>query len=139
MQQMKNDERENDEPADHHVARREAGLHVFLLRVTFRSGAAILDRKLDREINVKNHRHEQNDADGPEQRAQIAQMLRVTVHPIRSQKNLQISEQMPDNKEDQNDPRDRDDEFFPDGRAIKSRRCSHVKSAQQRCAQTRSD
>ncbi len=54
-------------------------------------------------------------------------MLRVTIDPIGSQKNLQISQQMTDNEENQNDSRDRDDEFFPDGGAVKSGNVSHKK------------
>jgi hypothetical protein len=48
-------------------------------------------------------------------------MLRVTVDPVRSDKNLQISEQMADYEKDQNDARDRDNHFFSNRRAIKSR------------------
>jgi hypothetical protein len=46
-------------------------------------------------------------------------MLRVTINPIRPQKNLQIPEQMPDNEKNQNNPGDRYDEFFANGRTIK--------------------
>jgi len=48
------------------------------------------------------------------------QMLRVTVDPIWTQKNLQIPEQMSDNKKNQNNARDRDDHFLSNGRAVKS-------------------
>ena len=47
-------------------------------------------------------------------------MLGITVYPIGPEKNLQIPQQMSDDEKDQNDPRDRDDKFFPDGRLIKA-------------------
>jgi len=62
---------------------------------------------------VNNDRGEQEQTDYPKQRAEIAQMFLVTVDPIRSYKNLQIAEQMSDDKKDQNDAGDRDDHFFP--------------------------
>jgi hypothetical protein len=39
-------------------------------------------------------------------------MLRVTVDPIRSDKNLQIPKQMSDYKKNQNNAGDGDDDFF---------------------------
>ena len=48
-------------------------------------------------------------------------MLRVTIDPIWSKKNLQIAQEMSDHKQDQNDPGDGDDYFLPDRRPIKSR------------------
>jgi hypothetical protein len=47
--------------------------------------------------------------------------LRVTIDPIWSEKNLQIPEQMSDDKKDENDACDRDDHFFADRGAIKGR------------------
>ena len=55
-------------------------------------------------------------------------MLRVTVDPIRSEKNLQIAEQMSDDEQNQDDSRDRDDHFFSDRRAIKICQNIHAKN-----------
>jgi len=41
-------------------------------------------------------------------------MLRITVDPIGSEKDLQVSEQMADYEKNKNDARDRDDHLFPD-------------------------
>ena len=49
-------------------------------------------------------------------------MLCVSVYPFRPEKDLQIAEQMADNKKYQNDSRDRDDELFADGSLVKSGR-----------------
>jgi hypothetical protein len=64
---------------------------------------------------------EQEQPDCPKQRAEIAQMLRVTVDPVWSDENLQITEQMSDDKKDENDATDRDDHFLPNRGAINSR------------------
>jgi len=48
-------------------------------------------------------------------------MLRVTIDPVWSDENLQITEQMSDDKKDENDASDRDDHFLPNRGAIKSR------------------
>ena len=46
-------------------------------------------------------------------------MLRVSVDPFRSEKNLQVAEQMTDDEQDQNDTGHRDDHFSADGRMAK--------------------
>jgi hypothetical protein len=48
-------------------------------------------------------------------------MLRVTIDPVWSDENLQITEQVSDDKKDENDAGDRDDHFLPNRGAIKSR------------------
>ena len=52
-------------------------------------------------------------------------MLRIIVDPTRAEKNLQISKEMPDDKEHQDDAGKGDDHFFTDGRAIKRGEGSH--------------
>jgi hypothetical protein len=69
---------------------------------------------------VKNDRDEKKSSNQPKKGAQIAQMLRVTVDPIRSNKNLQIPQQMSDYKKDQDDAGDGDDDFSSNRGAIKS-------------------
>src|SRR5438552_14694630 len=120
-----NDKRENDKSAHHHVARSEGGFNMLLVDVGFGSSASIIDCEPDRVVNVHNDGREQKNSDYPMNRSEIAQMLRVTVDPIRAQKDLQISKQMSDDEKDQNDPGDRDDHFFSDRRMIKSRERVH--------------
>ena len=52
-------------------------------------------------------------------------MLGVIIDPTRSQKNLQISKEMPDDEEHQNDAGEGNDHFFANGRAIKRGESSH--------------
>jgi len=52
-------------------------------------------------------------------------MLGVIIDPTRSQENLQISEEMPDDEEHQNDAGKGDDHFLTNGRAIKRGESSH--------------
>ena len=56
-------------------------------------------------------------------------MLRVTVDPIWTEKNLQIAEQMSDDKNDQDDSSDRDNYFLSNGRTIESGENIHDKLA----------
>src|SRR6266540_3475504 len=108
-------------PAHDHMPRCERGFYVLLVHVGLRPSTPILNCQLDRHPDMNNNRSKQEQTNCPKQRAEIAQMLRVTVDPIRSDKNLQIPEQMSDHKKNQNDAGDRDDHFFPNRRVIKSR------------------
>jgi hypothetical protein len=49
---------------------------------------------------MNNDSREQEQTNCPKQGAEIAQVLRVIVDPFRTQKNLQIPEQMPYNEEE---------------------------------------
>ncbi|MGB8825460.1 MAG: hypothetical protein WCD25_19080 [Pseudolabrys sp.] len=69
--------------------------------------------------------HEQEQTDYPKQRPKVAEVFRVTIDPVGTDKNLQIAKQMPDHKEDQNDARERDNHFFSNRRAIKSSKDIH--------------
>src|SRR6266852_2155671 len=100
------------------MPRCERGFYVSSVDVRLGPGTAILNREQDREVNVKNDCDDKKTSNQPKKRTQIAQMLRVTVNPIRSDKNLQIPEQMSDHKKNQNDTGDRDDHFFSNRRVI---------------------
>ena len=125
MREMVNDKRQHNQTAHHHVTRRERGLHVPSVDVRLRPGTAIFNREQDREVNVKNDRDEKKRSNQPKKGTQVAQMLRVTVDPIRPDKNLQIPKQMPDHEKNQNDASDRDDDFSSNRGAIKSRQNIH--------------
>ena len=81
--------------------------------------AAILDRELDRVINVEDDDHEQERPDDPEERAELAQLLGVAVDPLRSEENLQIAEEMADDEQNQDQPGHRHDHFPANGGAMK--------------------
>src|SRR5947207_9856865 len=100
VEEMKNNEREHDQSAHDHVPRRPSRFDVIPLDVTCGTGAFIFDGEQDREINMQNHGREQNDSNKPEQWTEIAQMLRVSVDPFRAEKDLEIAEQMSDDKKD---------------------------------------
>src|SRR6266481_3598205 len=100
MGEVINDEREHDETAHQHVARRKCCLHIVSVDVGVWPGAPVLNCQLDRYPDVNNNRDKQEQTNRPQQRAKIAQVLRVTVDPIGSEKNLQIPEQMSYHKQD---------------------------------------
>src|ERR1041385_399991 len=114
MRDVVNDKCEHNQSAHHHVARGEGGFHMFLVDVGFGSSASIINCQPDRDVDVHDDCREEKNSDYPKNRSEIAQMLRVTVDPLRTQKDLQISKQMSDDEKDQNDPGDRDDHFFSD-------------------------
>ena len=62
---------------------------------------------------------QQCDAYQPKERAEVAQVLRVIIDPPRPEKNLQVSQQVPDDEQHQNHAGERDDHFLADGGAIK--------------------
>ncbi len=66
MQQMENDEGKYHQAAHHHVTRGETSLHVFFPCVALRSCSSILDRELDRKINVNQNGQEKNGSHKPE-------------------------------------------------------------------------
>ena len=120
MRDVINDKRENDQTAHHHVARGERRFRVISVDVMLRTRAPIFDCEQDREKNVKDHDDEQKNTHDPKKRTELAQMFGVTVDPGRPEEDLQISEQMTDDEENQNDASERDDEFLADRRRIKS-------------------
>src|SRR6266487_5695683 len=120
MRDVVNDKRKHDQPAHHHVTGSKCCFHILPIHVCLRSRTAVFDCELNRNVNVNENSSEEEQADQPKQRAEVAQVLRVTVDPIRTQKNLQITEQMSDNEKDQKDARDRNDHFLSNGRAIES-------------------
>src|SRR5437016_7417055 len=125
MRQMIDNEREHDEPTHQHVTRREVCLDIVPVNVGLRPGTPILNCQLDRQPDVNNDRGKQEQANCPQQRTEIPEVLRVTINPIWSNKNLQVAEQMSDHEKNQNDAGNRDDHFFSNGRPIKSRQQSH--------------
>src|SRR5437879_13924831 len=90
MREMINDKRQHNQTAHRHVTRRERGLHVSSVDVRLGPGAAILNREQDREVNVKNDCDDEKTSNQPRKRNEIAQMMRLVVDPIRSDKNLPI-------------------------------------------------
>ena len=121
MSQMVNDKCQHNQAAHHHVPRGERGFHVLSVDVGVRPRAPIFDCQLDGHVNVSDNSGEQENTDQPQERSEIAQMLRVTVDPVRAEENLKVAEQMSDDKKDQNDAGNRDDHFLPNRRAIKGR------------------
>src|SRR5439155_5702240 len=103
-------------------------LDVVPVDVCLWPGTVILNCQADGYPDVNDNGSEQKQTNYPKQRAEVAQVLRVTIDPVGADKNLQIAKQMPDHKEDQNDARDRDNHFFPNRRAIKSCQNIHVTS-----------
>src|SRR6266513_1552126 len=117
---MINDECQHDESAHHHVTRRKRCFDVALVDVRLRAGTPVFNCQLDGHVDVNENGGQKENSDQPKQRTEIAQMLRVTVDPVRPDENLKIPEQMSDYEKDQNDASDGDDHFLPDRRAIKS-------------------
>ena len=103
------------------MARCPARFHVVSVDVWLGSSAPIFNRELNRRVNVNCNGGEQKNSNCPKQRAEVAQMLGVTVDPIGSEKDLQVPEQMADYEKNQNDAGDRDDHFFSNRRAIEGR------------------
>src|SRR4051812_45629118 len=102
------------------MTRGERCFDVLPVNVGFRPRPAIFDRQLNSHVNVNNDRREQEKTDGPQQRTEIAQMLRVTIDPIWPEKNLQVAKQMSDSEKNQDNAGDRDDHFLSNGGATES-------------------
>jgi len=75
---------------------------------------AIFDREPDRVVDMRDHYDEEKAANHPEERPEIAQMLGVAVNPLRPEENLEVSEKMPNDEEDQDHSRHRHDHFPSD-------------------------
>ena len=114
VREVVNDKCQHDQSAHYHVTRGKRRFDVTLIDVRLRAGAPVFNCQLDGHVDVSNDRGEEKNSDQPKERPEITQMFRVTIDPIRSDKYLQIPEQMPDHKKDQNDAADRDDYFFSD-------------------------
>src|SRR5215212_2056645 len=125
MGEVVDDEGEDDEAAQPHVTRSEGGFDVFFARVGHRSRLAVLEREPDREINVQHHVQEKKRTDQPKEGAERTQMLGVAVNPLGPEEDLQVPEEVADDKAEQNQAGERYDEFLPDRRAIKTGELSH--------------
>src|SRR5216684_988830 len=125
MRKMVDEKGEDDHAAHHHVARRESSFDVFLFDIAFGSRAPVIDREPDCHVNVDDDGSQEHGANNPKQRTELTQMLGVTVDPVRPEKDLQIAEQMTDDEQNQNDSRERDDDFFPNGGLVKSGKSGH--------------
>ena len=119
MEEVIDDKREDDQAAHDHVTRGEAGFDVFLVDVRLRPGAAIFNGELNSKINVKHDGADKKDADKPEQGAEIAQMLGVGIDPVGPEENLQVTQEVADDKQDQNNPGERHDHLLSDRRMTK--------------------
>src|SRR4029453_17185612 len=119
VREMINNKSQHDQSAHHHMTRGKGCFDVPLIDIRLRTGTPVFNCQLDSHVDVSNDRDEQKNPNQPKQRTEVAQMFRVTIDPIRSDKYLQIPEQMSDHKQDQNDAGDRDDYFFSDRRTIK--------------------
>ena len=91
MREMINNKRQDNEATHHHVTRGKRRFDIVLIDVRFRAGTPVFNRQLDSHVDVNNDRDEEKNSNQPEQGAEIAEMLRLTVDPIRTEKNLQIA------------------------------------------------
>ena len=114
VREVINDKCQHDQAAHYHVTRGKRCFDVTLIDVRLRAGAPVFNCQLDGDVDVSNDRGEKKNPNQPKQWTEIAQMFRVIIDPIRSNKYLQIPKQMSDHKKDQNDAADRDDYFFSD-------------------------
>ena len=120
MREVIGDKSEHNQPAHHHVARGKRCFDVAFVDIGFGTGTPVFNCQLDSHPDVNNDDGEEKNPDQPKERPEVVEMLGVTIGPIRSDKYLQIPEQMSDHKKDQNDAGDRDDHFLPDRRTIKT-------------------
>ena len=128
---MKNDEGEHDQAAHDHVTGRPGRFDIIPIFIGLGTRAPIFDGEQNCEVNVREDSREKNDAHQPEQRAEIAQMLRVSIDPLGAKKDLQIAEQMTDDEQDQNHAGDGDDHFSSDRGMVETGNGVHKLSAAQ--------
>lgn len=121
------DEREHHQTAQPHVTRCKRRFYVLRLGVLRRAGATVINRKADRDVDVDDDTREQEQANEPEERPEIPQMLGVAIDPIGPEENLQISDHVAEDKPEQNQPCDRDNDLFPDRGAVEGRELIHVR------------
>jgi hypothetical protein len=125
MRDVINEKGEDDEAAQHHVAGGHRRLHIVAFHIPVGARAAVLNGQSDRRVNVNRHRDDEKHANGPKQRPQLAQMLGITVDPGRPEEDLQIPEQMSDDEKNENDARERDDDFSANRRAMEGGKSGH--------------
>jgi hypothetical protein len=76
---------------------------------------AILDRELDRVINVEDNDEEQKAADDPKELSKLPEMLSVTVDSLRPEENLEVAQEMADDEQNQNHASHRHNDLPADG------------------------
>jgi len=115
VEEMENDEGENDGAAPDHGAGSIGGVSVDLFRVWDRTGGALETPELRGGPNVQGDGKEQDNASGPEQRPEIAERLGIVIDFFRREIDLQVAEEMADDKAEENEAGDGHDGLFADG------------------------
>ena len=116
---MVNHKTEDDQPADDHGSRRDGLSLVAGYGILLRFGEVVFVRQLNGRDDMRYERREQKDSNCPEDRSQVMQEFRVCIYPIRSQINLQVSEEVAENVQNEDDACGGDDDFFSDRRLVK--------------------
>lgn len=114
MEEVIDDECEEDQAAQHHRARGESSLDNVPAPIALGARLPVFDREPDCVVDMRDHDHKEKAANHPEERPEVAQMLGVTIDPLRSEENLEVAEKMPNNEEDQDHSRHRHDHFPSD-------------------------
>ncbi len=114
MEDMINDEGKEDQPAHYHAAGGKSRFDRFFAPVTVGARAAVFDRKPDRIINMEEDSQKQPAPNDPDQHTELAQFFGVAVDPLRSEENLEVSEEVTDDEKNQDQARGGRDHFPSD-------------------------
>ena len=119
VQDVEDDEGQQDQPRVEHCPRGDRGLHGSRLHVRLTPGDTIHPRQLDRVDHMEDERGEQRDPEQPQQRPKVLELGGVGVDVFRRQEDLQVANQVDDDKADHHQASKCHDPFLADGRPVK--------------------
>src|SRR5258706_10775763 len=122
MKKVINDVETQKDSAPNHEAGGEVGAHHFLFHIGVRPAGFVPKSQLNGEENMKENGHEKKDSRPPQNSRRMFEKLGVVVQFLRALENLQVSEQMSDDKSEKNEPRQGHNHFFPNGGLEKGHR-----------------
>src|SRR5581483_10706987 len=122
MQEVINDERQDDQSAHQHGARRITGGHDLILRIGLRPRRPVFRREFDGRPDVQQDQNEEDDPRRPEDFGVGLQQVAIAVDGFRPQKDLQIPQQVQQHEQEKRQAGYGHDEL------LSQRRCKQVAS-----------
>jgi hypothetical protein len=129
--QVIDDVHEDERPAPEHGARRVTGFHVLFHRVRNGPRSLARDGHLNRRDDMEDQRDQQHGTRDPEDLAGAFEKRGVGVQPLGPGEDLEVSQEVSDDEEEEDHAGDGHDHLLPDEAPTKASDASH--SAAYRC------
>ncbi len=101
MEQVIDNKGEQDKSTHDHMSGSKGRLYHIFPAITLGPRALILDREPNGVVDMQQNDDDKKDANDPEEWAQVTQVLSIAIDPCRAEKDLEVAQEMTNNKENQ--------------------------------------